>query len=381
MSSLKTKLVVDKIFNQAKQGVVKIGDEKYPWVFHTKFFADIENASNTTNSGYPVIKITNYALFLDLIEEYFLVAKKFYSRDEEYFDLEKNTDFEEKLFLDLMINATPKDMQNILGYIKTRTEMLKTPLETGRLDLGEFNGFKVTGVVTKRWSNLESPFRFIPEFFDPVSKTTFTLPTITFGIVDGVAQVGAIQNENPNQTAPAAKKLDRYFRKVNKDVDPEDIIYNISPNALVSFTMFVSYLENLGVKKIESSPFQPIRYNSQKAGKYVYAKSQEAINKIADEMNRNQFNATNKVLYTLLRYAHHFSNTEAYFDENTQTMHLHFSNLPSIKTDNIIYDIANIGKNTSFNLISTKERWFKYLVKQQKRGFKQTSFYFYVVIN
>ncbi len=346
MNDVKTYFIVKKILDQTQNGVVKIGDDKYPWVFHSKIFANIENIDNTTNSAYPVLKIQNKAKFIDLVAEYLTTAKKFYSRDEAYFDLEKNTDFEEKLFLDLIINATPSDLQNMLKYVETRTLMLKTELETGKTEIGTYNGFQVREIITKRFSNLESPYRYIPEFYDPVSRTTFTLPTITFGIVNGVAQIGAIQNENPNQTSAAAKKLDRHFRKVNKDVDTEDIIYNISPNALVSFTMFVSYLKNMGITQITTSPFQPSRYYTQKHGKYAHAKSQEDIEKISEEMDRNQFNATNKVLYTFLRYAHHFAdNSEAFFDDNTQTMHLNLTNAYTNYSDNIIYDISNISNN------------------------------------
>ena len=345
MSDIKTYFIVNKILNQTKNGKVTIGDYKYPWVFHSKIFANIENNDNTTNSGYPVIKIQNYAKFLDLVTEYLTEAKRFYSRDEAYFDLEQNTDFEEKLFLDLIINATPADLQNILKYVETRTKMLKTELETGRNNVGTYNGFEVTEIVTKRFSNLESPYRYYPEFFDPETKTTFALPSITFGIVDGVAQVGAIQNENPNQTSPAAKKLDRHFRKVNKGVDPEDIIYNISPNALVSFTMFITYLKNMGITKITTSPYQPSRYHTQKRGKYAHAKTPEDIARISEEMDRNQFNATNKVLYTFLRYAYHFlDENDAYFEDDTQTMHLDVKNQTPNGSDNIIYDIADIAK-------------------------------------
>lgn len=356
MSDLKTYFITSKIFKQAKNGLVKIGDEKYPWSFYSKFFSKIEGIDTTSNSSYPTFNIPDYPKFLELVGEYLKTAKHFYSRDEVYFDLENNTDFEEKLFFDLLVNATPADMQNIFSYIKNRTEMIKVELPTGKQQIGTYNGFDVTQIVSKRFSNLESPYRFIPEFYDPVSRTTFTLPTVTFGIVNGVAQVGAIQNENKSQPNQASKKLDRHFRKVNKDVDTEDIIYNISPNALVSFTMFVSYLKSLGVTKITTTPFQPIRYNTQKHGKYAHAKTPEEIAQISEEMDRNQFNATNKVLYTFLRFAHHFEGSEAYFEDDTETMHLSTANITEPTSDNIIFDIANIGNHTPEILQKEKVR-------------------------
>ena len=349
MQDSKTKQIVEKIFNQAKKGVVEIGEQS-PWIFYTKFFTKINNKSNATNSTYPVINISDYPLFIKSVDAYLQNAKKFYSRDEAYFDLERNDDFAEKLFLDLMLNTTPADQNNIIEYIKRRTKMLQTPIETGRFDSGEYQGYKITSIITKRWSNLESPYAFIVEFRNPQDKTCFTLPTITFGIADGIAEVGAVQNEHPKQGFSTAKKLDRYFRKVNKDVDSEDVIANVSPNALVAFTLFNEYLKTQNINKIQSTPFQPIRYYSQKTAKYRHAKSKEEVIQIKKDINRDQFNITNKVLYLFLRYEHHFDNATAYFDENIDTIYIDIADKHAQKNENIIYDLAqsfDIEKTTS----------------------------------
>ncbi len=355
MSKSKTQEIVEKIFNQAKEGVVKIGDD-CPWVFYTKFFTNINNNSTATNSSYPIIKISDYPLFLNSVEEYLKEAKKFYSRDEVYFDLESNNDFAEKLFLDLMINTTCSDHNNIISYIQKRTKMLQSPLQTGRFDTGVYQGYKMTSIITKRWSNLESPYAFIVEFRNPQDGTSFILPSITFGIADGVAEVGAIQNDHPNQGFATAKKLDRHFRKVNKDVDSSDIIANVSPNALVAFTLFNAYLKTQNIRDITSTPFQPIRYNSKKTASFRHSKSKEETSKIYETINRDQFNITNKVLYLFLRYEHHFDNATTFFDENTQTIHMNISNAPAKVDENIIHEIYNsFNKTTSAELTTEVE--------------------------
>ena len=343
MSDLKTKLIVEKVFNQAKNGVVTIGDDQLGhWTFYTRFFNNINNKNNTTNSNYPTIKISDYPLFLNETTQYLNTAKKFYSRDQDYFDFSDES-FPEKLFLDLIVNCTSSDFENIIPYIQNRTKMLETPVKTGRFDMGNFGDLNFVGIVTKRFSNLEGPYRFIPVFEDPATHTEFRLPTVTFGIVDDKATVFAMQNEDTNQTNPLAKKLDRYFRKVNKDVDPNDIIANVSPNAVVSLTLFVEYLKQHNITNITSPTLMPIRYNANLVSKFNRYKNSEEKKNAVWEHNRNQFNITNKLSYLMLRYAHHFNNSTADFDDVTQTMQLTVKPQTNYG-DNVIYDIAKTIK-------------------------------------
>lgn len=339
MSDLKTKLVVEKIFNQAKKGVVTIGDDdRGHWTFYTRFYNNINNNNNSTNSAYPTIKITDYPLFLNETTQYLNTAKKFYSRDQDYFDFSDES-FPEKLFLDLIVNGTSTDFDNIIPYINNRTRMLETPISTGRFDLGTYGDLNLVGIITKRFSNLEGPYRFIPVFENPATQEEFRLPTVTFGVVDDRATIFAMQNEDTKQVNQLVKKLDRYFRKVNKDVDPEDIIANVSPNAVVSLTMFIEYLKQNGITNITAPTLMPVRYNANLVAKLNRYKNTKEKSTAVWEHDRNQFNITNKLSYLMLRYAHHFNNSKADFDDITQTMQLEV-NPQTSRTDNVIHDIA-----------------------------------------
>ena len=73
---------------------------------------------------------------------------------------------------------------------------------------------------------------------------SFVLPNITFGQVEDKVVVYAVQGMKEKQYNTLSKKLDRHFRKLNKDVDMEDeILSQVSVNALVSVVCFMAYVQ------------------------------------------------------------------------------------------------------------------------------------------
>lgn len=330
--------LVNDVFKQASTGVVKIGDENFGyWFFYTKFFEKIEGISNVKNSGYPVINIPNYETFINSVEDYLNTAKVFYKKDQNYFLLNDYA-FSQKLFLDLITNATNYDFNNFIPHIQLRKRMLQSSIKTGEIDLGKYCGLQIVGEIKKNISNLETPFKMSLTFKEN-EFNEFKLPSISFAIIDDKAYVMAVQNQKEKQENPLAKKLDRYFRKVNKDVDESDVIANVSPNALVSLTLFNSYLKQIGVKEVIAPNFMPIRYNANKISGYLKAKTSEERHEFLNKHNKNQFNITNKFMYLFMRYSHHFTSNECYYDPIKEEMHTHLSNAPAPTTDNIIYEL------------------------------------------
>lgn len=334
-----TKQIIEDVINQAKNGIVKIGDKQEGfWTFYPRFYAKIEGKLDALNPKYPIIQIPNYKNFISYVEKYLLVARNFYHDDSEYFNL-YGDNFDKKLFLDLIINASNYDFSNIYSYIFDRTKMLQENVKIGKYYLGNFYDLKITANISKNHSNLESPYRF--DTIISNDNYSFQLPSIYFGFQNSKAYIMAIQNLNKSEQNPLSKKLDRFFRKVNKDVPSEDIISNVSPNALVSLTIFLSYCQKLNKNEIIAQSFLPIRYHSNKIAGYNKSKSIEERHSFIEKHNKNQYNITNKFIYLFLRYEHHFSNSEAIYDDNTQQMHLILSKDKPKLEDNLINEIEH----------------------------------------
>lgn len=344
----KTNKIVQKVFEEAKQGKVEIEcAELGNWTYHVKFLPKIADAKVQKGDNDIVVIVPSYENFVGLVDKYLESATKFYSADKDYFML-TNDGYKEKLFMDLMVNATNYDLHNIESYIEKRTKMLSSNVKTGNYEAGEFAGLKVSFDVSKNHSNLEGTHKFSVKFSDNEGNE-FVLPEITFSTLGDVCFVYAVQSKKQKEDTPknaVQKKLDRYFRKVNKDV-PEEL-QNVSPNALVVFTYFAEQLKKQNTKAMIAPNFMPIRYESKIASFSALNKTEEEKQEFLAKHNHDQFNITNKFMDLLVRYNFHFSGTEISYDDNTQTMLLEFGEKGKRESgDNIIFDIASLGDSKS----------------------------------
>lgn len=252
-------------------------------------------------------------------------------------------EFDKKLILDLLANATIYDFNNIENYLDIRTKMLNEKLPDNLIDYGQYNDFRIKGQIEKNRSNLEGPYKIVFHIFNEKNQF-FELPTITFGIVGSDCYIYAVQNKSKIIPSDFSKMVDKYFRKINKGV-PQDIIEsNISPNALVSLTLFLSLLKKNHITKIISPAYLPIRYQSSKISKLHMAKDKQAIYEAMEKHNRDQFNITNKLMYLMLRYNFHFPNCDCNFDNSTELMSLNLKKSIPIN-DNIIYKLDELLDN------------------------------------
>lgn len=337
--------IINSLFNEAKSGEVCIAcsfgaDWKYFVGFETKI-GDQQSISNL-----PTIIIPNLKQFETLITQYLSIAKSFYTEDQKYFDL-TNDSYIKKLILDLIVNASSYDFENFYSYISLKTKMLTSKQVLGNLDLGQFSyynknkpiDFNISATIIKNKSNIEAPFCFTPICEDEFSNT-FQLPSINFAIVDNICYVYSIQNLNKQDKNALSKTLDRLFRQVNNGVDEEFL--NISPNALVGFTIFNEYLKQNKIDKIVSPNFLPIRYN-EKICKNVEIYSQEPdILKIKlEEIDRVQYNITNKFMDMFLRYNLHFDNTNISYNDIKDEINLIFQNHIPTSSNNILHKISS----------------------------------------
>ena len=125
----------------------------------------------------------------------------------------------------------------------------------------------------------------------------------------------------------------------------------VSPNALVSLAMFISYLKEKGIKQIIARDFQPARYfsvESRISNKLEgdMAQSQKEV------LDKDQFNITNKFMYLFLRYNYHFPACEVDYSIDEGKMIMNLSNEAG-KGDNILVEL---DKTIARNFAKEKEK-------------------------
>ena len=322
--------IIDELFIEAGKGKIIIESENSSWVYHTKFLV------NDINNKDISIQINNKPLFIKLIKEYLDVAYDFYYDDKNYYELNEKG-YIKKLIFDLLVNIDNYDSYDIYSYIDKKINHLKEKkIRLGTFKTKDYLGYKISYTIKKNRSNLEAPYQFIIQIKDEFDKI-FELPQITFAIDKNCAQLMCVQNKNKHDNS-LVNKLDRYFRKVNKNVVDNEDISNISSRALISLTVFNSYLKNIGVDKIEVPSYLPIRYNS----KILTNKNKNGLSKeLSDQIDRDQFNMTNKLIYLMKRYAYHFKGNDFTFNDITNRVALKLKNVKSIG-DNIIYGFDSL---------------------------------------
>ena len=144
---------------------------------------------------------------------------------------------------------------------------------------------------------------------------SFTLPKITFGFDNNKnVHVYSIQNKKNLEKTPIFKKLDRHFRAVNKNIDPEDDIAKVSPSALVAFTIFATYMEDNGIKNFKFHSYMPLRYQAHYNQTFYQTFDEEEAIKAADKI---EFNAVNKFINCAQRFCHHFPNSTLDYEDLT----------------------------------------------------------------
>ena len=332
--------LIKKIFTQAENGEIQIESASQDvWKFYVNFSSTI--SKNQSNCGIN-LSVKNKQVFLSAIMNYLNQARKFYENDKEYFDL-TDFGFDEKLVMDLIINATNYDLINIEQYVKKRTAMLlDKSIDCGKFFLGEYLGCDIVVQIVKNKSNLESPYKF--SIFFERDNERFFVPSIYFSRIKDEINIYAIQAGKDKQINKLAKQLDRHFRKVNSGVDMEDeILSQVSPNALISLVVFLAYQKSTGVENIQAVNFMPIRYSSNANAGIRRLKLEQDQQEFLEKHDKNQFNISNRFLYTLIRYAYHFG-LDYDFDDIHESLSMCLSGKKLID-NNIVHSLDEIIRN------------------------------------
>lgn len=313
--------------------------------FRSVFFNKTHGVSNATgNTLIPVLNIPDFELFVDSMTDYLTEAIPFYKND--FLGLDPRY-LAEKLIYDVLGSATPADFANMVPYLKHRTNMLKNKFKKQIFHWGKYKEFKFLGSIEEAGSQYEAPYKFLAAF-DDESGARFKLPAVLFGVDGDKVYIYAIQNTAIKQTEESirknqdiTKKLNRYFRKVNLNVDEQDIIANVSPNFLVVLTIFTSYMRQLGKKELVAPLYFPVRYDSNLDYHMRLMPEGETAQSIQEKHDHNYLNTVNKFAYLFLRYSYHFPETQAEYDENSSRITAQLKKCTP-KDSNIIYEIDNL---------------------------------------
>lgn len=190
LSEKQVEKLLKDVLNQTQFGNVKIktldGDS---W----KFYVDLQSEYSTKeNNGHMALVINHKATFIKKLLSYLKLACEFYNKDQSYFNLNDES-FAKKLILDLFVNATNFDLNNIEKYIELRTEMLQGQSLEQDVVIGEYMGCEIKVNVSKTRSNLEGPYKFGISIEKDGEK--FNLPSLMFGLINDKVYLYSIQGK------------------------------------------------------------------------------------------------------------------------------------------------------------------------------------------
>lgn len=381
-----TELLCEMAANKVEINSLDGGIWKYPTQMDSKIEnkkirskSKKEQASEENESG-VILNIPNYDLFLEKISKYLVVAEKFYGQDKAYFMID-GKEYHKRLVLDLFLNATSFDLYEIYKYIDFKKKMLETSVPLGKFKLGEFDAagekLNIFANIRRIKFNMEAPYAFEVSFAN--SAEEFILPSVLFGASGNIVQIGAIQNLHKGQNSALKKKLDRLLRKIDSGIvksgidqipyEKREIEQQVTINAVVSSAIFVNFFESMGVKRFVAPDFLPLRYTTKlnqmienelkRSGGKGKAQIRHAVE---EEMERTQFNMTNKFLYTFMRLALHFSNLKADYNPEENKIFVSVAKSEFLSNGNLLQQIVEATKQKK----TQKQRQRQPKAKQQK---------------
>lgn len=306
--------LIDAFFKQCETGRVQIGEFFYNIHFRINYYLD---------DNVLTIRVKNKELFYKYIKQFISL-----------FNISSKEDILKKLVY-LFSNLSFSDFNDIELYIKKNIDFVKNRMLEDKTIPFLDNSIEIK---TQEYYQ-ESPYCFKCSITDGTFK--YELPIISYGISDGVCYIFAVQDKNLDKSSPYSKKIKRMLYKINEGIyESESIEYkdykehrasyypenisDVSPSAVLSLSVFLNQLVELGITKVKIVPFLPIRYNAKKEAyqrkiNYLIKKDnlsleeqKEIEQKYLDEHLRIQNNLTQKFLRNFFRINYHFPNVSIY---------------------------------------------------------------------
>ena len=291
--------VLFEVIKEAAIGKIKIGENFVNVRFNTVFDENYEM------DDIPTLKITDQDTFIKLVKEYISLL-----------NITDKGQIKTKIIY-LFANATYSDLLNPINYLRKRINFILDKSLEGETyyNIETLFGCDIKTEITPYPH--ETPYCFKSYI---VKDEKYELPTISYGISDGICYIYAIQNYNKDIETSFGKKIKRKLYHLNEGVDNENEISLVSPAAILSLTIFLKQLRDNGISYIRVIPYLPIRYqNKAKAIEleidYRTKKDNlrppqvyELRRKLESEQTRIQANLTEKLIRNFYRLEYHFAN-------------------------------------------------------------------------
>ena len=238
----------EEIKEEARDGEVKIPDGDVPITLRILF----NIVEGEVKDNIPNLFIKNKDNFYNCLTQYIEKALKFYNLP--------NTDSSIKMLLSLLfVNITNKEMQDLecyllkyINFIDDKT--LEYQEGSKKTELGDLYYYTDTQSYRQ-----ETPYCFKSYFKKGDSK--YALPRISFGISDGICYIYAIQNKDSkiNEDENYNLEVKQKLRSINSGISK---YRNVTPSFVIALSLFISFLKENNINKIQVVTPLPIRQNN-----------------------------------------------------------------------------------------------------------------------
>lgn len=270
------------------------------------------------------------------------------------------------IILNVWFNATVEDFKNPINFLKLRKAFLEDKLVKDNLNhifesesIAELNDSFIKSTITiQNPSTNETPYVFKSNIINNTNeKEHYSLPEISFGIVDDVCYIYAIHGDKIKNFNSYEKKINRLLFKANKDFSEEyeeESSKDISVSQLFAMTIFLKFLNSHNIKHLVVKNYFPVRYNAKVLANENKLKrlneqehnliNEEYIKQKTDLINNAdliQFNIINKYIRIINRLAYHFNNVKvlSFPYEIDDSMHVDIGESVTLDNDHILYNV------------------------------------------
>ncbi len=282
--------------------------------------------NNPFLSGLPIIRINNFKDFIFLIRD-------IYNAELDRLGIFSLSLYEDELFADLWLRASPLDLADVNGFLRKQLEMYHdntfNQFERHQkiADFPSLNMFMMaktkvcmtydecpSEMIFRFYSN-STPFNYYSSEFYKLEKEYYELPRIRYGIYEEngrkICRIGSIQDKNSNRDiSESDKNVCEYMAKrINRFkygiIKKDDNHVNVEPNKIIALVLFLFYLFKNGITRIE----MPMMYFNNST---YHIKERKRLEKEQEKVTCNENTVselkTEKLFLTVLKTIEYFEN-------------------------------------------------------------------------
>lgn len=232
---------------------------------YTKFYSSLYT-EDTKDKDIPVLNLDNYQKIVEALFNYMkplLTTKSIWADSAPRNDI---NEFIRKHIVYLFSNATYKDFLNPLSFINRYVDFLKdktfSSIEIEPMYLENFDAYLNIKVVAQE-NGQETPYALdmsLKKKIDGV-EYSYQLPMVRYGVCnengEKVLYLYAIQNQPTKNLSDNEfqikynKDINRKFYKLNKGIDSNSLLLNVSPSFVFVEGILIDLMEKVGIDRMK----------------------------------------------------------------------------------------------------------------------------------